>query len=538
MLALGIRYLNGFAVAANPYDRARVEWPPHPGRVFMALAAAYFQANGSDCERVALEWLERQDAPLMHVPDVQTSRAVTQFVPVNPRLADERKARNKEREEGKKPPPPLQSAPGIIRSRQPRTFARGQLEDDTVWLMWPEVEPSIEIREALAALSAKVTRIGHSSSLVQMWIDDSSRLRMPNWVPNEDISVMRLRIPVPGTLEDLEKCFSASSNELYADLLIAAEDDSDKTVQKAARDRLRKECGNHPPARQRPHLSASQGYAAPPGVAEASTRVQGTVLGPHFITLRLERMDGPYQHLDLLDTLSVCERLHKALCSKCEDLDLRVASVISGRAPDGTPLAEPHLALIPLAFVGHPHTDGRLLGVGLALPQTLSREYRRGVLTALERVQKEGLKLGRLGSWGIVPLAAQRPPLTLLPETWTAYPDGNTHWATVTPIAFDQHPKAKDRAEYQIEIAAMIVLACQRVGLPEPRQVVATPVSAHLGSPPAHTFPRLPRKDGSQRRHSHAILIFAEPVRGPILLGAGRYRGYGLCLPMTAEGHA
>jgi CRISPR-associated protein Csb2 len=158
------------------------------------------------------------------------------------------------------------------------------------------------------------------------------------------------------------------------------------------------------------------------------------------------------------------------------------------------------------------------------------------VFTALERVRKEGLKLGRLGNWRIDSIAAQRPLVNLLPETWTRYPHGATHWATVTPIAFDQHAKAKDKGVYQTEIAATIRLACQRACLCEPREVIVTAVSAHLGAPAAHLFPRLLRKDGSQRRHSHAILIFAEPVCGPMLLGAGRYRGYGLCRPMTSGG--
>jgi CRISPR-associated protein Csb2 len=102
----------------------------------------------------------------------------------------------------------------------------------------------------------------------------------------------------------------------------------------------------------------------------------------------------------------------------------------------------------------------------------------------------------------------------------------------VTPIAFDRHPKAKDRSSYHREIAGMIAQGAVRVGLPEPRDVIVTSVSAHLGVPPAHVFPRLQRKDGSQRRHAHAIIVFDRAVRGPIVLGAGRYRGYGACRPL------
>jgi CRISPR-associated protein Csb2 len=80
----------------------------------------------------------------------------------------------------------------------------------------------------------------------------------------------------------------------------------------------------------------------------------------------------------------------------------------------------------------------------------------------------------------------------------------------------------------------MIRQDCRRARIPEPCEVIVTPVSAHFGAPPAEAFPRL-RNDGNERCHCHAILIFTEPVRGPILLGAGRYCGYGLCRPMLDE---
>jgi CRISPR-associated protein Csb2 len=263
MLIFGIRYLNGVATASDHHDRDSAEWPPHPGRVFMAMAAAYFETCGPISERAALEWLETQESPLMYAPDVQSRAVVEQFVPVNPRLADETKARKKEQTDGKNPPPPLQSAPGVIRTRQSRTFASTWLGDDNVWLMWPEVEPPTALREGLATLCAKVTRIGHSSSLVHMWLDDSSAARPPNWVPDEGRGVTRLRIMTPGTLADLERCFNASAHEAYAELLVAADDDRDKLAQKVARVRLKNEFGGNPPPRHRPQLSITQGYVAP-----------------------------------------------------------------------------------------------------------------------------------------------------------------------------------------------------------------------------------------------------------------------------------
>src|ERR1035438_1141266 len=63
MIALGVRYLTGRSVAANVAVGRQAEWPPHPGRVFMAMAAVHFETRGDDSERAALEWLEREPVP-------------------------------------------------------------------------------------------------------------------------------------------------------------------------------------------------------------------------------------------------------------------------------------------------------------------------------------------------------------------------------------------------------------------------------------------------------------------------------------------
>jgi CRISPR-associated protein Csb2 len=170
--------------------------------------------------------------------------------------------------------------------------------------------------------------------------------------------------------------------------------------------------------------------------------------------------------------------------------------------------------------------------MGLAFPADLLPGDRRAALQAIGRVRH--LALGYLGKWKIVPERRSSPPWNLRPEAWTAYPDGATHWSTVTPVVFDRHPRTRNRAEYHREVAAMIATGCERIGLPKPREVIVTHVSAHLGIPPAFVFPRLRRKDDSERCHTHAILVFDEPVNGPLLIGAGRYRGYGFCRPLDA----
>jgi CRISPR-associated protein Csb2 len=521
VFALGIRYLNGFVAASEPDSHERPEWPPHPGRVFMALAAAHFETGADPSEREALEWFEKLDSPpLIHAAAASPRALVTHYVPVNDKAGPAKAI--------------LQSAPALTRDRQERTFARAWLDDEVVYMSWPDAEPPDATRAALGRLCGKVTRIGHSASLVQMWLAFSDEIKDPTWVPDAERAEIYLRVAGPGTLEYLERCYNAVEVEKWGDLKVKASDEADKAAQTAAKKSLKEKYPNNGrPVRRRPELRNFEGYARPYPSAGTAT-APGTVFSPHFIARTIERESGPYRELDLLCAPQFVHRWREAILAQSNDLPEAIRELLSGHDQRGAPLENPHLAFVPLAFVGHPHADGHLLGMGLVLPDGLPPEDRRHALRAIARVDR--LLLGRLGSWRLGGVSATEPAWNLRSEVWTADPDGATHWSTVTPIAFDRHPKEKDRSAYQRETAAMIAQAVVRLGLPEPRDVIVTAVSAHLGVPPAHAFPRLQRKDGSPRGHAHAILVFGQPVRGPILLGAGRYRGYGVCRPLDYEG--
>lgn len=520
MLAFGICYLNGFVAAAEPDNLERAEWPPHPARVFMALAAAHFQSGANPAERSALLWLEGAErGGEITAPEVTASEAiqraiVTHYVPVNDKAGPSKAL--------------LYSLP-LTRDRQERVFARAWLEDNRVYLHWPDLDPPEQHRRALAELCAKVTRIGHSSSLVHMWLAEPDEIGEPNWVPDDERAIVQLRIPGPGTLDYLEQQYNAAAIEDYSALKVTEMHTNDAKLRKDAKERLRQVYGNQPPPQQRPRLSLFHGYARPTQEANAGS-APGTAFSPHFLVLQLRSKQGPYRELDLTSTLTVTNRWREAILSHSNGLPESVRRMLSGHDANGGPADDPHLAFLPLAFVGHEQADGHLLGMGLALPAKLPRDDRREAYRAIAAVRE--LKLGPLGVWGTEPVTASQPPWNLRTEAWTAHPHGATHWSTVTPIVFDRHPKAKDRSEYQREVAAMIADACTRIGLPKPREVVVTQVSAHLGAPPSFAFPRLQRKDGSQRRHAHATLVFNAPVRGPVLIGAGRYRAYGLCRPL------
>ena len=154
------------------------------------------------------------------------------------------------------------------------------------------------------------------------------------------------------------------------------------------------------------------------------------------------------------------------------------------------------------------------------------------------RLLELDLRLGRLGSWRIVRETRESPPLALQARTWTR---PSRCWATVTPIVLDRHPKAdyvKDLRSWMEEVAEAIAESCHRQGLPEPFAIDVNKNSWHRGVPravPGKTgFPLMPVKPGQPARQQvHACLWFGCEVEGPVLLGAGRYRGYGLCKPLA-----
>jgi CRISPR-associated protein Csb2 len=515
MFVLGIRYLNGFVTASHG-NYQQVEWPPHPARLFMALVAAHHQTGADPAEREALLWLEGLPEP----PEIYAGSAFgrtgfTHFVPVNDKAG---------------PSKALMHSLAMTRDRQARTFARAWLEDDMVFCVWPNAaEPSQAVRQALTGLCAKVTRVGHSSSLVQVWLADEVAAGLSRWVPDPERATHSFRVIAIDTLSELERTFGGERIAEYERLMFAVEDATTKKARAAAVKRLNENFPDGPPVPKRPSLSAYHGYSQA-GKTEDVPSALPTVFSPHLVVFTLERKSGPYRQLDLLCTLALTDRWRAALIRQSNDLSAEARSILSGHTRQGEPLERPHLAFSTLGFVGHPNADGHLTGVALALPADLSGEVRTELLSTASRLSN--LVLGRLGEWALVQLTTTGASATLRAATWTGYPEGAIQWSSVTPVAFDHHPKAKDKRPYAQEAAEMICASCERIGLPRPVNVVITTVSAHLGAPPSFAFSRLRRKDGSERRHTHAILAFDEPVYGPILIGAGRYRGYGLFRPL------
>src|SRR5680860_919402 len=90
MFALSLNYLMGWAMAAvDGAKKERAEWPPHPDRLFMALAAAWFETGEEAAEGAALRWLENLPSPAIAASDATFRHAsggrrpTVSYTPVN-----------------------------------------------------------------------------------------------------------------------------------------------------------------------------------------------------------------------------------------------------------------------------------------------------------------------------------------------------------------------------------------------------------------------------------------------------------------------
>lgn len=546
MLAIEVVFLTGRYVATAYNTRTEGEWPPHPARVFSALAATHFAADpgltqGLAEERALLEWLEQQGPPQIRATEATAREVVTVFVPVNDvaltnvdgeaHAVLEARAKVAGAEENgdakslKTAQKSLKAAQDAYskalakainvpaksgdpkagarvlpdqRGRQPRTFPSVTPAEPVVEFIWPTASPTSQQRARLDGLLARVVRVGHSSTLVSM--RTLNEPREPTWVPFQSGS-LSLRVFEPGQLTALERAFE-THREVEPRVM---------------------------PARQ-------QLYARPTAVgAEAPAQ---SVFGDDWLVLR--RVGGP--HVPMTATAGIARQVRRALMSFADS----IPEVLSGHSPSRSPSEQPHMAVVPLPFIGHANASGLILGVALVLPRAAGADQRTAVFRAVagweakSRVEDEDapalpLHLGEAGEFLLERVEWGAVASTLLPRVWC---QPSCVWSSVTPVALDQNPgdlRSRDPRKLlkaTAEAKDTITKGCVRIGLPPPISVEILPAAPWAIAAKARQYPRFPvAPDRTQRVLTHARLVFDRPVSGPVLIGAGRYVGLGLFRP-------
>jgi CRISPR-associated protein Csb2 len=339
----------------------------------------------------------------------------------------------------------------------------------------------------------------------------------------------------PGRLKDLESRHNKVAIDEFARLqteLTAAKGQRKQELKIELNERFH----GVMPQSLRPTASLWQGYERLKPVGSVVDE-RGSQFSPDLFLLR--QVAG--RRFGLESTLLLTEALRNCAMKRCPQPP---PEWLSGHQSDGRPSQREygHAAFLPLPHVGHQHAEGHLLGLAIAVPRDVPRRDLAMCLSPLlfeqdgERTgwpREIRLTFGSLGECVLELVERRENRSSLQPTTWTAIGDPAIRWATVTPFAFDRHAKSKEPWE---ELERSVADSCERIGLPRPVDVMATPVSMFVAVPPAREMPRIVRKSGGKIRQAHVALTFLEPVVGPVVIGAGRYRGYGFCRPLRVEG--
>lgn len=553
MLAIEVELLTGRYAATSHDDRDRAEWPPHPARFFSALVAALHDHDPVDAdEREALLWLERQPPPALDV-DLSVTETIGRrdvvdaFVPVNDislvgdieaplraarsqveslSMATERAAGADELKKARKAldaeekrfatqlralhhidlEPSLKDIASAValmpdrRTRQVRTFPVVVPARNTFAFIWQE-DPPVPLRSRLDQLCARVTRLGHSSSLVRCTL--ITRSVEPTLSPALDGDHV-MRVVSSGQLERLEVSFRRHRGVESRVL----------------------------PARPQP-------YGRPQHHLDSAPMARSVFSSDWII---FERVAGARPLSSRGADLA--RALRGALLEQHGSETLPDA--LAGHAADGRPTSVPHIAFVALPFVGHEHSDASIQGCAILLPRELESNAREMLLRLVARWE-----ISRALTDGVMVLAGGSLPAvhvrrvdvpgksSLRPTTWCR---PSRRFVTVTPIALDRHPgnlrSNLERTAHRASVEAQRIIAdaCERIVRLRPTAIEISETPMLQGTQPAHAFLPWPARAGRPARvRVHAKIEFSELVRGPVLLGAGRYFGLGLCLPLAED---
>ncbi len=562
MTAIEVNFLTGRFVATAHHDREAHEWPPHGARLFSALVAAWADSeypNGA--ERAALEWLEAQPAPRITAPQAVPRRTVSHFVPVNDtrvvspspyhrRVADiaelleqfrdeveaaggeltnkAERLRNKldkmanvdslvgsagntnvasalallPDERGKKersfPSVTLIAPESVVSAGEQQGRATVRPRHNVVSYAW-DGSPLEVTAKALDDLLGRVTRLGHSSTLVSCRLTDAA----PPATHTPGGGTSMLRWVRPGQLAALEQ-----------------------------------EHARHQAVSPRSLPFHAVRYRESDPAEIGSSEVMRPTTAGDWIVFELVARD---RRLPLTRTVELSKVLRDAVMSRVLN---PLPEGVSGHRVDGSPSSSPHISFLALPNVGHEHADGRIMGLAISLPDGLDEVARTATLVGIraweDQLGGSPLQL-QMGSRGNVEMRRKQPPFilrSLNPAVWSSC---SQRWASATPVALPAHPgslgsgSAAARAKAWTRALESVAKSCEHVGLPRPVDVKASLVSDLIGTRPARDFPvfRQGRSGGGVRRRLvHVAVEFSEPIRGPLVLGSGRFLGLGLMRPM------
>lgn len=505
-LVVRARFLAGYAGR---------EWPPSPARLFKALVAVSrhgVPGAGRDDVDSALRWLERQNAPTVLASRTEpTSSSLRRFVPNNSEIDP----KTGERE-----------WPATRASKEPEDIRGWRIDPPGgVAYAWPVADGGRNM-DLLRAVARRVPSLGKGEDFVVARAERVDELPgdLVRYDPAAEGSGFTLEVPQEGCLSVCEEMFKRRAADPGWNRIHELRTMGTRLEAYAAHvERL-----DHP---------------SPP------IAVFGIWAGPRrrSFDARLLRVPvGQCRHL-LSTALSEAVSDMSSEPGRRDELLRLGQGLICGHSPTGGKLGGPHVAVLALPSVLGPYPDGRvrrlaLVGFGCAdataaqlfeavVARVHDREFvdedrRTGVVLRRETdAEWMSLLSGRARDWeSVTPVVLERPEFL------------RKDWERLGHATRRRDARAGDtRAAGELDhcLAArreeLVRDAVGRLGVGEAVNIEVTRAPWRTGLHSASQYRVSGRLKASPR--FHVRVSFKAFVSGPVVVGRGRYIGFGLLRP-------
>lgn len=487
-LLLSVRFHDGRYHGAG-------DWPPAPARLFQALVAGAAKgAELSDTDKAALEWLEVLEAPVIAVPASRKGQSFGNFVPNNdldavggdPRRIDKLRTEKNIR-------------PHIFNTEIPLLF---------IWTFNSGATDEGRAR-TVCRMAEKLYQLGRGVDMAWAWAEILGESEIAEHLaryggvvyrPSKGVNGTALLCPRKGSLTSLKERY-------YANMTRFSYIKEGKKVQQLfsqpPKPRFAKILYNVPPCRLLFELRTVTGDESfmpwpPVRIAEIVVKLRDKVVG----------------------------RLKDALPEEAGKID----RVFIGRGATEADKAV-RVRIVPLPSIGHIHADHAIRRLLVEVPPNCPLRV-DDIAWAFSGLEEIDQSTGEI-LWNLVRTEEHK----MLDHFGIGDSERNGFhlWRTITPAALPvmrtgRRTKGARRAASEAKTARAVGQALRHVGVTTPAtsiRVQREPFDRNGAR--AEEF-AMPERFMARGLH-HVEIAFSQAVRGPLVIGNGRYLGLGLMAP-------
>ncbi len=456
--------------AANTGRLPQGEWPPSPMRLFAAFVAADgTRENSWATDGSELNWFEQLSPPVIYADST----------PLHKTLLPRYVVRYRHTGLSKKLKELTCQKEYINReSTLVQPGIRISPRDSHIVYFWDVETPDTSIFKALQRRAARVGYLGASDSPVRVRVSSCASViadKTHAFVPDESGDAV-INVAKPGDLRVLDRFYDEWQKR-------------GASVSRSQFPALGRGYRYRPPMLSKP---------VDPGKVVAWMRLDSAVSGRRIST--------------------VTQLFKQSVLSQYQHLYGEPPQVLHGHGFRGKGYEIARYLALP--DVGYPRSEGRIHGIALWMPpgiSSLEHERSRTAAYAVRRLTGPSINVS-LGLH-LEPHTREDRPVAANSWRWLG---PSKEWVTAFPAIHERR-----RTPNLNEIGRW----CNHAGLPRPIEVRSSRTPMVPGAVDLSPV-EVNRRNRPALPYSHIWMRFTQDICGPVVVGSGRQRGFGLCIPL------